>query len=63
MLVLARKYGERIYIGEDITIFVTRIEQSRVWIGIEAPRDIPIYRGELIDTKPPLPGEAAGPIE
>jgi carbon storage regulator len=49
MLVLARRIGERICIGEDIVLTVTAIADGRVRIGIEAPRSMPILRKELCD--------------
>ncbi len=47
MLVLSRKEGERLVIGEDITLVISKIEGNRVSIGIEAPRDVKIMRSEL----------------
>jgi carbon storage regulator len=47
MLVLTRKIGESIHIGEDIEIVVTAIEQNKVKLGIRSPRQIPVYRQEL----------------
>ena len=47
MLVLDRKITEVIHIGDGITITVTEIKKGRVKIGIEAPKEIPIRRGEL----------------
>ena len=47
MLVLSRKVGERIQIGENITIVVNRVVGNRVTIGIEAPSDVRIVRSEL----------------
>lgn len=47
MLVLSRKQGERLMIGSDIVLTINRISGNRVAIGIEAPRDIRIIRGEL----------------
>ncbi len=47
MLVLSRKVGQRIVIGEDITVVVSRITGNRVTLGIEAPDDVHIMRGEL----------------
>ena len=48
MLVLSRKLGEKIYIGENICITVVDIDRGKIRLGIEAPRDIPIYRQELL---------------
>ncbi len=47
MLVLSRKVGEKIAIGDNITIVVNRISGNRVAIGIEAPSDVRVLRGEL----------------
>ena len=49
MLVLSRKPGERIVIGDGISIVVNRISGNRVAIGIEAPSDQRIVRGELLE--------------
>ena len=48
MLVLSRKTGESIFIGDDIEIVVTRIEYSDVRIAISAPKELLIVRGELM---------------
>ncbi len=53
MLVLSRQAGERIKIGDNITVVVSRIAGNRVMLGVEAPRDVHIVRGEL----KPLPVE------
>jgi carbon storage regulator len=47
MLVLSRKVGERLVIGDNITVVINRIAGNRVTIGIEAPNDVRIVRGEL----------------
>ena len=47
MLVLTRKLGESITIGENIKILIVDIEGNQVKIGIEAPRSVEIYREEL----------------
>jgi len=47
MLVLSRKAGERIHIGENITIEVRRVAGNRVTLAFDAPRDVRILRGEL----------------
>lgn len=47
MLVLTRKENESIVIGRDIEIKILGIEDGKVKLGIEAPRDIEIYRQEI----------------
>ncbi len=53
MLVLTRKLGERILIGDDITITVVDIGKSRVKLGIEAPAGHHILRSELVSEPEP----------
>ena len=48
MLVLSRKLGEKIHIGYNICITVVDIDRGKVRLGIEAPRNIPVYRQELL---------------
>jgi carbon storage regulator CsrA len=48
MLVLSRKVGERIHIGENIFVEVRRIAGNRVTISVCAPNSLRILRGELI---------------
>lgn len=47
MLVLTRKYGERLLIGDNVVLTVCTIGKDSVRIGIEAPREIEIVREEL----------------
>lgn len=47
MLVLSRKRNEAIVIGEDIVIMVAEIRGDKVRLGIEAPRDVTIWREEV----------------
>jgi carbon storage regulator CsrA len=47
MLVLSRKAGQKLVIDDNITIIIQRISGNRVSIGIEAPDDVHIMRGEL----------------
>lgn len=52
MLVLSRKLGERILIGENVAITIVRIGPNNVRVGIEAPRDLNIVREELCPDHP-----------
>lgn len=47
MLILSRKLGETIQVGSNVVIKVTGIQGGRVQIGIEAPREVAIRRGDL----------------
>jgi carbon storage regulator len=47
MLVITRKLEEKITIGHDITVSILGIKGNQVKIGIEAPRQTPIYRTEV----------------
>ena len=47
MLVLSRKVGERLWIGENIAITVVKISGGGVRIGVEAPAELPVVREEL----------------
>ena len=55
MLVLSRKLGEKIFISDNICITVVDIDRGKIRLGIEAPRDVPIFRQEL------LPGQEKAP--
>jgi carbon storage regulator CsrA len=67
MLVLTRKYQEKIRIGNDITITVLRTKGKAVRLGIEAPANVPVIRGELkfedqaADAEEPVAATAASP--
>ena len=49
MLILQRKPGESVVIGEEISISVISVEGGRVRLAISAPQEIPILRSELLD--------------
>ncbi len=47
MLVLTRKANQSIRVGKDITITIVKIQGNSIRIGIEAPREVRVVRGEL----------------
>jgi carbon storage regulator len=47
MLVLSRKKGESLVIGDDVIVTITDIEGGRVRIGVDAPREVSVHRREL----------------
>ena len=49
MLVLTRKSGESIVLGSDIRITVLEIQGRQIRLGIEAPADISVHRGEVYE--------------
>jgi len=49
MLILTRKLGERITIGDDVIITLLEIKGSQVKLGIEAPKSISIHRQEIYE--------------
>jgi carbon storage regulator len=59
MLVLSRKTEEAIRIGPDVVVRVLGIDNGQVKLGIEAPREVKIYRSELYDQTGNINREAA----
>jgi carbon storage regulator len=49
MLVLSRKKDEKIVIGDGIEVVIVEIKGDTVKIGVSAPKDVPIYRSELLE--------------
>jgi len=49
MLILTRKSGESLMIGEDISVTVLGVKGNQVRIGINAPKDISVHREEVFD--------------
>jgi len=52
MLVLDRKLGETIHIGDNVVVTITEIKRGKVRVGITAPSEIEIMRGELLPVGP-----------
>lgn len=49
MLVLTRRLGETIVIGDDVVIKIVDIHGKQIRIGIEAPSEVSVYRGEIYE--------------
>lgn len=49
MLILSRKNGEKIMIGDNIEVVILEMKGDQVKIGVEAPRSMKVYRGEVYD--------------
>ncbi len=47
MLVLSRKLGEKILIGDNIVLTVVKVDRNQIRLGIEAPPEIAVYREEI----------------
>jgi carbon storage regulator len=60
MLVLSRKVGEKLVIGDQITVVVNRVSGNRISLGIDAPPHVRIVRGELHSR---CGSAAASPVE
>jgi carbon storage regulator len=49
MLVLSRKIGERVMIGDDIVVMVVDVRGDKVRLAVEAPQSIPVHRQEVYE--------------
>lgn len=63
MLVLSRKPGEKILIGDNVTVTIVRIGPNTVRLGIDAPREMNIVREELCQSPRSTAAETANPCE
>ena len=55
MLVLSRKLGQRIVIGDRIVVTVVKLDHGQVRLGIDAPREIAVFREEITHRFHPHP--------
>jgi len=49
MLIITRRAGEKVMLGDDIVVEVMEVVGNTVRIGIQAPRSLPVYREEIWD--------------
>ncbi|MFK7914664.1 MAG: carbon storage regulator CsrA [Pseudomonadales bacterium] len=66
MLILTRRIGETIVIGDDIRVTVLTVNGNQARIGIQAPRDVAVHREEIyqrIDEAEKAASQASGPSE
>jgi carbon storage regulator len=63
MLILTRRVGESVRIGEDVTITVLRVKGSQVRLGVTAPRTVSVQREEISERiKPEDLGTSESPL-
>ena len=52
MLVLSRKLGEKVVIGDGIVLTVVKVDRNQVRLGIEAPAEVPVFRQDRGPLRP-----------
>ena len=64
MLILTRRVGETVVIGEDISVTVLGVKGNQIRLGINAPKDVDVHRQEIFDRIKSERGDgAAGPTD
>jgi carbon storage regulator len=63
LLVLSRKVGESVVIGDDVTITILEVRGDVVRVGIDAPRSVAVHRAELLEQTGTSNCAAASPSE
>ena len=49
MLVLSRRPGQSIVVGDDIVVTIVELRNGRVQLGVQAPKYVPVFRQEIVD--------------
>jgi carbon storage regulator CsrA len=62
MLVLTRKAQQQIKVGDDIVITILRVRGKQVQVGIDAPRNVRVLRGEVPANEPPREAVVERPL-
>ena len=63
MLILTRRVGETIMIGEDIKVTVLGVKGNQVRVGIDAPKEVAVHREEIYERIKNEQGEVRSPTE
>ena len=64
MLILTRRTGETVMIGNDVTLTVLGVKGNQVRIGINAPKSVPVHREEIYERiKRELQGDVDGNVQ
>ncbi|WGL51895.1 carbon storage regulator CsrA [Nocardioides sp. BP30] len=63
MLVLSRRVGESVVIGDEVTITVLEVRGDVVRVGIDAPRSVSVHRAELLQELADTNQESASPSQ
>ena len=68
MLILTRRVGETLMIGDEITVTVLGVKGNQVRVGVNAPRDVALHREEIyqriqVEDEAPAAASSAGRVE